>query len=264
LSSPEARQLRTLPPGLLPVALGAVGLAAVVSLLPILGDADVSFAERVLSYALAVMPVGVLVFGLLALAASLSTPRVLLAGAAAGLLGAAAAVYLAGRPEAPAGGAAPVSLALLFLADAGRICFAAALALALARHVTSVGVAFLVAAVATAADLFSVLAGPTKALVEEGSPALDFLLVIFPTFGQPLGFALGVADFVFLALFAAMARHLSLRPAPTLALGCAAILAAMLAGLILGTYLPALPFITLSFVLANADLALESLRKTRR
>jgi hypothetical protein len=38
----------------------------------------------------------------------------------------------------------------------------------------------------------------------------------------------------------------------------------MLADLVLGTYLPALPFIALSFVFANADLALESLRKTRR
>ncbi|HKH76735.1 MAG TPA: hypothetical protein VKA51_07255 [Rubrobacteraceae bacterium] len=103
------------------------------------------FAEQDLAYALAVVPIGVLVFGLLALAASLSTPQVLLAGAAAGLLGA-AAVYLAGRPEAPAGGAAPGSLALPFLAGAGRICLAAALALA--RHVNSVGVAFLVAAVA--------------------------------------------------------------------------------------------------------------------
>jgi hypothetical protein len=86
---------------------------------------------------------------------------------------------------------------------------------------------------------------------------LDLLLGISPTFCQPLGFALGVTDFVFLSLFAAAARHLSLRPVPTLALGCAAIRAAMLAGFILGTYLP-----TLSFVLANADLALEFLRKT--
>jgi hypothetical protein len=261
LSPPGAQQRRALPPGLFAAALGAAGLAAVVGLLPSLGDADVSFAEQVLAYALAVVPVGVLVFGLLALAAPLSTPRVLLAGAAAGLLGA-TAVFLVGRPEALAGGAAPLPLALLFLANAGRICFASALALALARHVNSIGVAFLVAAVATAADLFSVLAGPTKALVQEDSRALDLLLVIFPTFGQPLGFALGVADFVFLALFAAVARHLSLRPVQTLALGCTAILAAMLAGLVLGSYLPALPFIAFSFVLANADLALKALRKT--
>ena len=35
----------------------------------------------------------------------------------------------------------------------------------------------------------------------------------------------------------------------------------MLAGLVLGTYLLALPFITFSFVLANADLALKSPEK---
>ena len=241
--------------------MGAAGLAAVVALLPILGDATVSFAEQVLAYVLAVVPTGVLVFGLLALATPLSTPGVLLSGAAAGLLGAAAA-YLA-RPEVFTDGAAPAPLALLFLADAGRICFASALALALARHVNSMGVAFLIAAVATAADLFSVLAGPTKALVQKDSPALDLLLVIFPTFGQPLGFALGVADFVFLALFAAIAHHLSFRKVPTLALGCAAILVTMFAGFLLQSYLPALPFIAFSFVLANADLALASLRKTR-
>ncbi len=246
--------------GLLPAALGAAGLAAVTALLPLLGDGNVPLAEQVLGYALVVVPIGALLFGLLALAANLPTPRVLLLGAATGAMGAAAA-YLGGRPEALADGPAIVPLALLFLADALRICAAAAVALALARHIDSLGVAFLVAAVATAADLYSVLAGPTRALVRGDSPALDFLLVIFPTFGQPLGFALGVADFVFLALFAAIARHLSLRFLPTLALGCVAILAAMLAGLLLETYLPALPFIALSFVLANADLALNSPRK---
>lgn len=75
----------------------------------------------------------------------------------------------------------------------------------------------------------------------------------FPTFGFSLGFALGVSDFIFLALFTAMAGHLGLRhPLPTLVLGCAAVLLAMLAGLLLETALPALPFIALSFVLANA------------
>ena len=166
-----------------------------------------------------------LLWGVLALTSSLPMPRVLLLAAATGAVGAAAA-YLGGRPEALADGPAVAPLALLFVADASRICAAA---LALARHINSVGVALLIVAVATAADLFSVFAGPTKAFVREGSPALDFLLVVFPTFGHPLGFALGVADFVFLAL------------------GCVAALAAMLAGLLLQTYLPALPFIDRPF-----------------
>ena len=114
-------------------------------------------------------------------------------------------------------------------------------------------IALLVAGLA-AADLFSVFAGPTRALVESGAPALDYLLLIFPTFGYPLGFALGLADFIFLTLFAALARHLEgLGTLPTLALGFAAVLLAMLTGLLLARPLPALPFIALSFVLTNAS-----------
>jgi hypothetical protein len=76
---------------------------------------------------------------------------------------------------------------------------------------------------------------------------------IIPTFGYPLGFALGVADFIFLALFSAVAHHLKgLRPFITLSLGCTAVLLAMLVGFLLETALPALPFIALSFILANA------------
>ena len=237
-------------PGLPLAILGLSGLGTVVMLLPFLGDEDVSLTEQVLSYALAIVPSGVLVYGLLALLdAHLPTSRLLLAGAVAGVGGGLAA-FLGGRPEdltAPA----VLPLVLLLLADALRVAAAVSLALALARQVTSPGAALLVAVVASASDLFSVFAGPTKALVREDAPVLDFLLLIFPTFGYPLGFALGVADFVFLALFVALAGYLALKPFTTLVLGCAAILLAMLAGLRLGTALPALPFIALSFLAAN-------------
>ncbi len=125
--------------------------------------------------------------------------------------------------------------------------------LALARRVTSPGIALLIDGVATAADLYSFLAGPTQTLVEggpDGGPTLfGYLLVWFPTFGFSLGFALGISDFIFLALFAAMSGYLRLRhPLPTLVLGCVAVLVAILTGLLLET---ALPFIALSFLFAN-------------
>ena len=228
------------------------GLAILVALLPVLGDREVTLVELVSAYILVLVPVGTLLYGLLLLAADLMVPKLLALGAAAGIVGAAAA-YLGGRPEELVEGPAVRPLALLFLADAARMAAAVCVGLALARRVTSPGIALLVAGAATAADLFSVFAGPTRALVERGAPALDYLLLIFPTFGYPLGFALGLADFIFLALFAALARHLEgLRPLPTLALGCAAVLLAMLAGLLLARPLPALPFIALSFILANA------------
>ncbi len=109
--------------------------------------------------------------------------------------------------------------------------------MALARRVTSSGVAVLVAVLAAAADPLSVLASPTKALtesIERGEPLpfidlLGLLLLLFPTFGNPIGFARGVSDLLFLALFAATAYHLEgLRPRMTFALGCVSILVAML------------------------------------
>ena len=255
-STPE-RHSRTMPspfaatPGLLLAACGLAGLAAVVALLPFLGDEKVSLAEQILSYVLAIVPSGVLVYGLLALLdARLSTPRLLLTGAAAGVGGALAA-YLGGRPE-DLGVPAALPLTLLFLADVLRMAAAVSLALALARGVTSTGAAILVAVVASASDLFSVFAGPTKALVREDAQILDFLLLIFPTFGYPLGFALGLADFVFLALFIALAAYLALNLLATLIACCASILFAMLAGLLLGTALPALPAIAIAFLAANA------------
>ena len=240
-------------PGLLLTVFGLASLAAVVMLLPFLGDENVSFTEQALSYVLAMLPSGALVYGLLALLDThlRRTPRLLLAGAAAGIGGALAA-YLGGRPE-DLGVPAALPLVLLFLADALRTAAAVAVAVALARQITSPGVALLVAVAASASDLFSVFAGPTKALVREDAPILDFLLLIFPTFGYPLGFALGVADFIFLALFAALAAYLALKPLTTLVLGCVSILLAMLAGLLLDAALPALPFIALSFLAANAS-----------
>ena len=250
-------------PGLPLVLSGLAGLAVVVALLPWIGDENVSFSEQTLSYVLAILPSGMLVYGLLALLdAHLRTPWLLLVGAAAGLGGTLAA-YLGGRPE-DLSVPATLPLALLFLADALRVAAAVSLALALARQVTSPGVALLVAVAASASDLFSVFAGPTKALVQEDAPILDFLLLIFPTFGYPLGFALGVADFVFLAFFVALAAYLALKPLTTLVLGCVSILLAMLAGLLLGAALPALPAIALSFLVANTPPLCRYFFKNRR
>jgi hypothetical protein len=114
-----------------------------------------------------------------------------------------------------------------------------------------------------ASDLLSVFAGPTRVLVEEESPVLDFLIVVFPTFGSALGFGLGVSDFVFLALFAAASRFLSLRYVATLICLCSAAFLAVTAGLLLGRPLPALPFVATAFLLANADLILRSLAHRR-
>lgn len=241
--------------GLHATGVGTVGLALVIALLPVLGETD-TLAESVSAYVLVLFFTGAFLYGLLVLAANLPVQRLLLAGAFSGIAGIVAA-YLGGRPETLVEGSAVLPLALLFFAATLRIGAAACVGVALARRVDSPGIALLIAGLATAADLFSFLAGPTRSLVEGGSEGglalLGYLLVWFPTFGAPLGFALGVSDFVFLALFTTVSGYLGLsHPLPILILGCAATLLAMFTGLLMETALPALPFIALSFVLANA------------
>jgi len=242
-------------------ASGFAVLALVTLVLPAVGEAVFSPARQISAYILVLVSVGLIFHGLLSLWEKLPTPAMLVLGAVAAALGFPAAFL--SRPEALAEEPVILSLLALLLANAFRLLAATALAYALARHVTSPGVALLIAGVATVSDLFSVFAGPTRALVREDSPALDFLLLIFPTFGQPAGFALGISDFIFLALFAATSRLLNLRYPLTLAAGLAATLLAMACGLLLERPLPALPFISVSFVIVNANLLLAALRKPR-
>lgn len=178
------------------------------------------------------------------------TPRLLTFGAVCAVLGFLAA--LVSRPEVFDDGPRLLPLVVLYLANVLRLCAAASLGLALARYVTSPGVALLIAAVAAVSDLFSVLAGPTRVLLREDSPVLDLLVLIFPSFGTPLGFALDLSDFIFLALFAYMSLLLTLRYRLTLVGCCAAIILATITALSLERPLPALPFISLCFVLVNA------------
>jgi hypothetical protein len=240
--------------GLLWTALGSAALWGLALALPLLREPVFGW---LLAYALAISSIGATLYGFAALARHLPTPRLLLFGALAAIPGFLLALLV--RPETLAEGYAPLTSSALSLANVLRALAGASLGISLSRYVTSPGVALLIAAVATASDLFSVFAGPTGALLREDSPVLDLLLLILPSFGEPLGFALGVSDLVFLALFLAISCRLGLRYLPTLASGCLAILLAMILGLSLGRPLPALPFISLSFVLANADLLYSSL-----
>jgi hypothetical protein len=238
---------------------GATGLAALTFLLPLVDAPALSRTARIAAYALVLAPVALVLDGSLLSARGHATSRLLILGAAAGASGVLFA--LIARPENLENGSW-AALPSLALANLLRIFAAACVGISLARYVSSVGVVLLIVAVATASDLFSVFAGPTKTMVEEDSPVLDFLLLVFPTFGSPLGFGLGVSDFIFLALFAAASRFLNLRYLATLLGLCLATFLAVTAGLLLERPLPALPFIAITFVLVNLDLILRSL--TRR
>jgi hypothetical protein len=241
---------------------GAATLAALTFLMPLMGtSADLSPVVRILAYALVFVPVALLLHGSIVASRGFVTSRLLLLGAVSAAIGLLLAPLA--RPETFAGKPGFLVLLALCVADLARILAAACLGISLARYITSVGTVLIVVVVAIAADIFSVFAGPTEALVRTESPLLDFLVLIFPTFGSPLGFGLGLSDFIFLALFAAAARTLDLRYSATLLAVCTAAFLAVTAGLLLARPLPALPFIAMAFVIVNADLILASLTRRR-
>jgi len=239
---------------------GAASLVALIFLLPLVDTMPEPFlAARITAYALVLVPISLLLHGFFVAAGGYATSRLLALGAVSAALGLSSA-FLASPEDLES--SSGVLLALSF-ADLSRILAAACVGIALARYITSVGVVLIIVLAAIASDLFSVFAGPTRVLVQEDSPILDGLLLIFPTFGSALGFGLGVSDFIFLALFAAAGRFLDLRYAATLLGVCFAAFLAVTAGLLLQRPLPALPFIAVAFVIINADLIVTSLVKRR-
>ena len=241
---------------------GAMSLGALIFLLPLVDAMPGSIlASRIVAYALVLVPLALLLHGFFVAAGGYTTSRLLALGAVSGALGLSSA-FLA-RPEDLENGSGVFVLLALSLADLSRILAAACVGIALARYITSVGVVLIIVLAAIASDLFSVFAGPTRVLVQEDSPILDGLLLVFPTFGSALGFGLGVSDFIFLALFAAASRFLDLRYAATLLGVCFAAFLAVTAGLLLQRPLPALPFIAVAFLLVNADMIVSSLVKRR-
>lgn len=233
---------------------GLAALAALIFLLPSVENPVSSDTAQIIAFALFIAPVGAIIYGFLGFTGSLSTPWLLISGSATAVLGGLVIYFF----HSDITGA--YLLLMLFLADALRIIAAASFGFALAHYVSSPGTALLVACVAALADIFSVLAGPTHALIRGNSPALQFLLLVFPSFGHPFGFALGASDFIFLALFSALGLLLNLRYPLTLLSCCIAAFLALAAGFLLERPLPALPFISLAFIVANADLILSRKR----
>jgi len=123
----------------------------------------------------------------------------------------------------------------------------------------------LVAVVVPWVDVVSVYRGPTKIVVEEQPGLFERIAVAFAVPGEDSAARLGPPDIIFFALFLAAAAQYGLRVGATW-LGMAGALSATL----LLTYaldlngLPALPAISLGFLVPNADLLWRSLRAEGR
>jgi hypothetical protein len=163
----------------------------------------------------------------------------LLAGAVVAIA-ATAVLIVAGFPGTPA--------TIAKLISATFIGYALASLLQTTAEV--VVIALLIAAV----DVYSVAAGPTKVIVEQHEDVLNAFTLAFHPLGSQGVAQIGASDFIFFALFLAATERLGLRmpftwTAMTLSFG-----ATMALSYLLDAALPALPLLSLAFLLANADL----------
>ncbi len=119
----------------------------------------------------------------------------------------------------------------------------------------------IVACVIPWVDAYSVWRGPTKHIVEHERGLLDNLSIAFPTMGQSTASHLGLPDVLFFALFLGAAARFGLRVGwtwlgMTLSFGVTVACAVWwnLDGL------PALPALSVGFMVPNADLLWRALR----
>jgi hypothetical protein len=123
----------------------------------------------------------------------------------------------------------------------------------------------LVALIIPLVDAFSVFRGPTGHVLEERPTIFETIAFGFPVPGQSTPARIGPPDILFFALFIAAAARFSLRVGWTwFGLTASFGLTLALAVWLDRGGLPALPFLSLGFLLPNADLLWRDVRALRR
>lgn len=122
-----------------------------------------------------------------------------------------------------------------------------------------------VAALSAAVDMFSVFAGPTKALLAHGPAVVGYFAVAMTWWGytwHQAYTALGSSDLIFFALYYGAAERFGLRRRLTLACMSASFVVTVTIGLWFSA-LPALPLLAVGFVAPNADLLWRAVAAAR-
>jgi hypothetical protein len=110
-------------------------------------------------------------------------------------------------------------------------------------------------------DAYSVWRGPTRTIVEEQRELFTTLSIAFPVPGEPGSANLGLPDVLFFALFLGAAARFRLRVGWTwLALVASFAITLILATVLDVAGLPALPLLSLAFLVPNADLIWRRVR----
>jgi hypothetical protein len=131
---------------------------------------------------------------------------------------------------------------------------AASIGLLMARAFRAPPIAIAVPLFVAAIDVWSVASGPSSRLLSGDTAIGDPLTFDLPAWGH-MGSAgrLGLSDAVFVALFAAWARHWGFRRAATLAGIALGLVASLVLGVVLDRAIPALPLVVAGYLLPNAD-----------
>jgi hypothetical protein len=124
----------------------------------------------------------------------------------------------------------------------------------IAQMLTSISQVLLISVLIVVVDIYSVFFGPTKKMVESSSPLIDYLTISMPVFGVDAVSRLGASDIIFFSLFIVTTLFYGLRRTLTAVAMTLSIVGTMVIGVTLGYGVPALPFLSISFLLANADL----------
>ena len=140
------------------------------------------------------------------------------------------------------------------LETAAKILFGTTAGLWLAMMLTSISQVLLISGLIIFVDFWSVFLGPTKKMVESGGPWIDYFTISLPVFGASAVSRLGVSDIIFFSLFVGCTLIWRLRRVAT-ALGLSlSFVATMVVGVSLEIGVPALPLLSIAFLLVNGDL----------
>lgn len=140
------------------------------------------------------------------------------------------------------------------LESAAKIAFGASAGLWLALMLTSIGQVLLISALIIIVDFYSVFLGPTKRMVESGGRWIEYFTINMPVFGEDAVSRLGISDIIFFSLFLGCALTFRLRRTLSALAMTASFVATMVVGVLLDIGVPALPLLSIFFVLVNADL----------
>jgi hypothetical protein len=124
--------------------------------------------------------------------------------------------------------------------------------------------AALIAILVIGVDTYSVFRGPTKQILAQGDEVVSWFTVPLSSLGAYGAFGLGITDFMFLALFVASARRFTLRPTVTVPLLVASFSASLLLAKYFDHAVPALPLLSLAFLVPNIDRLRPSSEPRRR